>query len=217
MSVDVRVYLVTGEVGAGRSLPDVVAAAADGGATIVQLRDKDGDAAAVRGAAGSLAARLRGTGVPFVVNDDAQLAYECGAAGVHLGPDDVHPGTARELLGDDAVIGWSIHDRAQLAETAAVAACDYLAASPVWATPTKPDTTAPMGLDGLTALRDEAPAHLPLVAIGGIDESNAASVIEAGADGVAVVSAICAAHDPGAAARRLRAIVDDALARRSAR
>lgn len=216
MSVDVRLYLVSGEVGSSRTLAEVVSAAAAGGVTIVQLRDKTGDATSVTAVASELRGRLDGTNVPLVVNDDAQVAYETGVAGVHLGPDDVHPARARELLGLDAVIGWSIHDLLQLEDAAAVGACDYLAASPVWATPTKPDTTAPFGLDGVSGLRKAMPAHLPLVAIGGIDESNAADVVRAGADGVAVVSAICSADDPYAAARRLRAVVDDALSARRA-
>ncbi|MGH3423159.1 MAG: thiamine phosphate synthase, partial [Nocardioidaceae bacterium] len=191
MSIDVRLYLVSGEVGHGRTLPDVVAAAVAGGVTVVQLRDKTGEPESVVETARTLRGRMHGTGVPLLVNDDAQAAYGSGVAGVHVGPDDIHPRKARELLGPDAVIGWSVHDADQLRDDAAVEACDYLAASPVWATATKPDTTAPLGLDGVAALRRAIPSHVPLVAIGGIDETNAASVIEAGADGVAVVSAIC--------------------------
>lgn len=215
MRVDVRVYLVSGGVNSGRTLPDVVEAAVTGGATIVQVRDKGGAAGAVRTITEDLRKQLDGAGVPLLVNDDPGLAHEAGAAGVHLGPDDPHPQEARDLLGRSVLVGWSVHTLAQLSDTAALQASDYLAVSPVWGTPTKPDTTAPWGLDGVAELRARMPSHLPLVAIGGIDATNAASVIEAGADGVAVVSAICGAPDPQAAARRLRSVVDAALARRA--
>lgn len=217
MSVDVRVYLVTGEVGPGRSLAEVVAGAVAGGVTLVQLRDKTGDAEAVSATATTLRDSLDRSGVPLLVNDDPPTVTRSGAAGVHLGPGDLHPRKARDLLGPEAVIGWSIHSVAQLDDAAAVEACDYVAASPVWATPTKTDTTPPLGLEGLAILRARLPSNSALVGIGGIDETNAASVIAAGADGVAVVSAICAAADPTAATRRLRAVVDEALAHGSSR
>lgn len=209
--VDVRVYLVGGDTG-GADLAQVAAAAVAGGATIVQARDKSADRARLTAQTAALQARL-GDRVPVIVNDDAAVAADA-RAGLHIGPDDLHPAAARELLGPGAIIGWSIHDPAQLADTAALAACDYLAASPVWPTPSKTDTTAPLGLAGVRALRATMPADLPLVAIGGIDQTNAAAVIAAGADGVAVISAICAAPDPRAAAARLRAAVDRALADR---
>lgn len=209
--VDVRVYLVGGDTG-GRDLAQVAAAAVAGGTTVVQARDKSVDHAALAAQTAALQTRL-GDRVPVIVNDDAAVAATA-RAGLHVGPDDQHPAEARRLLGPGAIIGWSIHDPAQLADTAAVAACDYLAASPVWPTPSKTDTTAPLGPAGVRALRAAMPADLPLVAIGGIDQTNAAAVIAAGADGVAVISAICAADDPRAAAARLRAVVDRALADR---
>lgn len=210
--VDVRVYLVGGDTG-DADLAEVAAAAAAGGATIVQARDKSADRAVLTAQTSALQARL-GDRVPVIVNDDAALAATA-RAGLHIGPDDLHPAAARDLLGPAAIIGWSIHDLAQLADDAALAACDYLAASPVWPTPSKTDTTAPLGLAGVRALRAAMPADLPLVAIGGIDQTNAAAVIAAGADGVAVISAICAAPDPRAAAARLRTAVDRALSHRT--
>jgi len=216
---DVRVYLVGGDVGAGRTLSQVAAAAVAGGATMVQLRVKSADTRTVCDAVSELTRGLeaRDLTVPVIVNDDPCAAHESSAAGVHLGPDDPHPQLARELLGPHAVVGWSIHDADQLGDSAAVEACDYLAASPVWPTPSKPDTTAALGLEGVASLRAAMPPAMPLVAIGGIDESNAAEVVTAGADGVAVVSAICAAADPERAARRLRDAVDAALLRRRGR
>lgn len=216
MKPDLRVYLVSGDTGPGRTLADVAVAAAAGGATMIQVRDKNAETDTMRNAVRSVAERLRqnGHGVPVLVNDDPTAADEEPAAGLHLGPDDIAPRRARQMLGSDAIIGWSIHDQHQLADHDAVAACDYLAASPVWATPSKTDTTPPLGLSGVAALRRAMPDRLGLVAIGGITETNAADVIEAGADGIAVVSAICAAEDPEQASRRLRELVDSALIRR---
>lgn len=216
MTPDLRVYLVSGDVGAGRTLADVAAAAAAGGATMMQIRDKNADADTTRQTVRTVAERLRQDGhdLPVLVNDDPAAAQEKSAAGLHLGPDDMSPARARRMLGPDAVIGWSIHDPGQLADHDAVAACDYLAASPVWTTPSKPDTTPPLGLSGVRELRAAMPDRLALVAIGGIDETNAAAVIAAGADGIAVISAICSAQDPQQATGRLRHLVDTALRER---
>lgn len=215
MTPDVRLYLVTGDTG-GRPLTDVVRAAVDGGVTLVQLRDKDADPAALAQRCAELRDALAGSGVPVVLNDDVDAAAAARADGVHVGPDDAPPDEARSRLGSGALVGWSIHRPDQLTETARVAAADYLAASPVWSTPTKTDTTDPLGLGGVARLRSEMPRRLPLVAIGGIRADNAASVVDAGADGIAVVSAICAAADPEAAARELRREVDRALGVRGA-
>ena len=211
---DVRLYLVTGPVLPGADLADVVADAVDGGVTTVQLRDKDATTDDLVRLGERLTERI-GTRATFVLNDDLQAARALPGAGLHVGPDDLHPARAREVLGDDAVVGWSLHHVDQLKDEAAVAACSYLAVSPVWPTPTKTDTTAPWGLDGVRRLRDVVPADLPLVAIGGISATNAASVVEAGADGVCVVSAICSSPDPGDAAHTLRETVDAALAARA--
>ncbi|QMW65165.1 thiamine phosphate synthase [Mumia sp. ZJ1417] len=210
---DVRLYLVTGAVPGRADVVDVVADAVDGGVTTVQLRDK----AATTDDRVRLAARIAervGARASFVLNDDLSAARAVPGAGLHVGPDDLHPARVREVLGDDVVVGWSLHRVEQLDDEEALAACSYLAVSPVWPTPTKTDTTAPWGLDGVRRLRDLVPPDLPLVAIGGISASNAASVIDAGADGICVVSAICAAPAPRAAARTLRDIVDTALAAR---
>lgn len=204
MSADLRVYLVTDP--AYDDLESIVAAAVSGGVTCVQVRDKRPDAdrvASVR--------RLRTVlpdDVVLIVNDDVAAARE--GHGLHVGLDDVDPCSARALLGPEAVIGWSINHLSQLDDLAQLGACDYVAASPVWSTPTKTDTGVPFGLDGVRRLAERLDGRLPLVAIGGIDHSNAAEVIEAGADGVAVVSAICGADDPRAAAEELRAVVDTA-------
>lgn len=211
---DPRLYLVTGDMAAGDRAEQIVAAAVAGGVTLVQLRHKSGGTEARVEAARRLASVVARKHVPLLMNDDAEAAQEAKIAGVHLGPDDMPPAAAREVLGAEAIIGWSIHDLSQLDDAYAIAACDYLVASPVWPTQTKLDTTPPFGLDGVRKLRAAMPSHLPLVGIGGINAENAAEVIRAGADGVAVVSAIWSAADPEAATRRLRDIVDVALAER---
>ncbi|MET0930845.1 MAG: thiamine phosphate synthase [Aeromicrobium sp.] len=210
MTVDLRVYLVTDP--SYDDLESVVAAAVSGGVTCVQVRDKGPDADRV-----GTVRRLR-TMLPahvvLIANDDVDAARE--GHGLHVGLGDIDPRSARALLGPEAVIGWSINQLSQLNDVAQLAACDYVAASPVWATPTKTDTGIPFGLDGVHRIAERLGGRLPLVAIGGIDQANAAQVIEAGADGVAVVSAICGADDPRAAAVELRAVVDAAHVLRGA-
>lgn len=211
MSLDLRLYLVSGADAPIDEAAEIVHAAVAGGVTVVQLRDKRGDSAA----RAERVRRLATAGAPVIVNDDIDATRLAGAAGIHVGPDDAHPAEVRSRLGQEAVIGWSIHTFAQLDDTDAIAACDYLAASPVWPTTTKSDTTPPFGLAGVRALRAVMPDHLPLVGIGGIDVSNAAEVIRAGADGVAVVSAIWSAADPRREAQRLRNAIDAALEART--
>jgi thiamine-phosphate pyrophosphorylase len=146
-------------------------------------------------------ARLLGPlGIPLVINDNVEVALACRASGLHLGQGDLSPGEARELLPPDVFIGWSVETAADVLRSASMPV-DYLGVSPVFATPTKTDTKAPWGLAGLWQAR--ALTGLPLVAIGGIHSGNAGDVLRAGADGLAVVSAICAADDPAAAAREL--------------
>jgi thiamine-phosphate pyrophosphorylase len=200
------VYLVTDRGLAGRrDIAEVVDAAAEGGVSLVQLREKTCDTRAQIRLAAALCERLRPRGVPLVVNDRVDVALASGAAGVHLGQADMPWDTARRLMGPDALIGVSVETPEQ---AAALEGCDidYLGVSPIFATPTKTDAGAPWGLDGLRALR-HATRHR-LVAIGGISASNAAEVIRAGADAVAVVSAICAASDPRRAAEALRRAVE---------
>ena len=211
--VDVRLYLVTDP-----GFPDVARVAlagVAGGVTCVQVRDKDDPD---RLCATSLALRrVLPTHIPVVANDDLEVAGLVD--GIHVGVDDIPPARARRLLGEHAVVGWSVNRIDQLDDRTALEACDYLAVSPVWPTPTKTDTTTPFGLEGVRALAErlrEIGWQRGLVGIGGISEATAASVVEAGASGVAVVSAVGAAADPTLAARGLRAEVDRALSARSA-
>ncbi len=199
---DPTLYLVTDRgLARGRDLVDLVTAAVRGGVTLVQLREKSCSTREFLALARALRARLEPLSIPLIINDRVDIALASGASGVHIGQSDMPYGDARRLLGPDAIIGLSVETMAQ-AEEAARLDVDYLGVSPVFSTPTKTDTTTEWGLEGLAALARVSP-H-PLVAIGGINRTNVAAVRDAGAAGVAVVSAICASDDPEAAARELR-------------
>ena len=202
-----RLYLVTDQaVLRGRTLTDVVQAALQGGVTCVQLREKACNTRDFYAQACALVALLAPWGVPLVINDRIDIALACGAQGVHLGQSDMPVARARSLLPATVFLGWSVETLEQVhqAETLAV---DYLGVSPVFATPTKTDTATPWGLDGLRQVRQVSTR--PLVAIGGVHAGNALPLLHAGATGLAVVSAICAAADPQAAAAELRKICDE--------
>lgn len=201
-----RLYLVTDESSCGeRSLLDVVMAAVQGDVSCVQLREKYLNTRDFCEKARALQSILVPRGIPLVINDRVDLALACDAAGVHLGQSDMAVQDARRLLPPWMVVGLSVETlgHVQQAMQTDKQGLDYLGVSPVFATPTKTDTNAPWGLAGLRQAR--AATSLPLVAIGGIHAGNARQVLEAGADGLAVVSAICAAPDPTLAARQLRA------------
>ncbi len=209
---DLRLYLVTDFVPGDDRRLGQIRAAAMAGVTLVQLRCKGRPTVEVAAAATLLRQMLAPLGVALIVNDDVEAAALAGAAGVHLGQSDTPVGLARARLGAGAIVGLSIEGVDQV-ERPDLIEVDYVAASPVYATQTKADAAAPLGLEGVRELR--ARCRAPLVAIGGITESNAATVIAAGADGVAVVSAILDAEDSGAAARRLRRAIDEALSARA--
>ncbi|MGD9613206.1 MAG: thiamine phosphate synthase [Kiritimatiellia bacterium] len=200
--VDYSLYLVTDRsLARGRTTGEIVRAAMAGGVTCVQVREKDCGPREFIEEARAVRAALRGTGVPLIVNDRVDVALAVGADGVHLGQRDMAIADARRL----GPPGWIIGVSAECVEDAVRAeaeGADYIGVSPVFATPTKADHAAPLGLEGLRAVR--AATKLPLVAIGGIQAGNAREVIRAGADGLAVVSAIVAADDPRAAADELR-------------
>lgn len=201
-----RLYLVTDQsLTHGRPLGDVVAAAVQGGVTCVQLREKQLDTRAFLAQAVLLKALLAPHGVPLIINDRIDIALACGAEGVHLGQSDMPVRVARQLLPAHVFIGWSVESMDDVRSSAALP-LDYLGVSPVFATPTKTDTQTPWGLAGLAQVR--AATALPLVAIGGIHAGNAQAVLRAGADSLAVVSALCAADDPRAAATNLRRLCD---------
>lgn len=206
--IDLRLYLVTdSELCAGRGVGATVAAAVEGGVTAVQVRDPRATARALFDLSRDLVAMLSGTGVAVVVNDRLDVALAAGAAGAHLGQSDLPPVEARRIAGPAAVIGWSVTNLAQARAAAALppGTLDYLGVGPVYATSTKPDAAAPLGPELMAGLVEvAADSGLACVAIGGIDRARAAAVMARGAVGVAVISAICGAADPGAAARALR-------------
>jgi thiamine-phosphate pyrophosphorylase len=151
-----------------------------GGATIVQLRDKDADDATLVAAARALRAELAPLGVPLIVNDRVAVAEAAGADGVHIGQDDGDPAAARARLGADALIGLSVTRAAEIA-TVDAGVVDYVGLGPVFATATKPDAAPALGLAGARAIAARLP--VPWIAIGGIDAANAADVIAAGDTG----------------------------------
>jgi thiamine-phosphate pyrophosphorylase len=179
-------------------LLDACAAALDGGAAILQYRDKSTDAERRLREAHALQALCARHGVPLIVNDDIELAAAIGAAGVHLGEGDAALATARARLGAGAIIGMSCYDSLERARHFAAAGADYLAFGAFFPSPTKPQArrASPQ------LLRDARRLGLPLVAIGGITPDNARDLVDAGADAVAVISALFGARDVRAAARR---------------
>jgi len=199
-----RLYLVTDQAALrGRCLTDVVQQAVQGGATCVQLREKTASTRDFVALACALNSLLKPLGVPLVINDRIDVALACGAQGVHLGQSDMPIELARQLLPPEVLIGLSVESLDDV-HRAASQPVDYLGVSPIYPTPTKTDTATPWGLAGLRQVR--ALTDVPLVAIGGIHLANALEVLAAGADGLAVVSALCSADDPAAAARAFRTL-----------
>lgn len=181
-----------------------------GGATIIQYRDKAAGPRTLIAAVGRIVEALSGTGIPVIVNDRADVALAAGADGVHLGQDDLPPDWARRILGPDAIIGITVRTDAEAEETP-LDSVDYVGLGGVFSTATKKNATDPIGLGGVSRISGRLRARKPdiaIVAIAGIDEDNAARVIAAGADGVAVVSALFGNGDVGSRARRLAEAVD---------
>lgn len=208
-------YLVTdrGLCGA-KSVASVVEKAVAGGVRYVQLREKGLPTRSFIELAVHLKKLLYPAGVPLMINDRVDVALASGADGVHVGQEDMPYETARKLLGPSALIGLSVETWEDVVAAQRLDV-DYLGVSPVFDTPTKTDTKGMWGLEGLARIR--AYSRHPLVAIGGLNAANAEAVVMAGADCVAVVSAICAAADPFRAARDLDEIIRGALQRRALR
>ena len=203
------VYLVTDRgLCRNRSLQDIVLQAVQGGAAYVQLREKDLSTRDFVEEAIAIKKLLLPFRVPLIINDRIDVALACGADGVHIGQEDMPYATARKLMGEKAIIGLSVETWADV-EASQNLDVDYIGVSPVFATPTKTDTKEPWGLEGLRKIKSFS--RHPLVAIGGINESNARTVVKAGADCLAVVSAVCSADDPAAAVINLNNIINSAL------
>jgi len=196
-----ELHLVTDRpLALGRDILDIVGAAVSGGVDLVQLREKECSTREFLELGRAMVKLLQPNGVPLLVNDRVDIALAIGASGVHIGQSDMPYAYARRLLGPTAIIGLSVESTAQ-ALAAEALDVDYLGLSPVFITPTKHELQNQLGLDGVSAIRRMSKHRL--IAIGGINQSNARSVRTAGADGVAVVSAICSAVDPAAASREL--------------
>ena len=210
MQIDYSLYLVTDRgLSLGRDTVNIVRAAIAGGVTCVQLREKHCATRAFIDEARALKTLLDtlANKIPLIINDRLDIALAIGADGVHLGQTDMPIRDARRLVGPSMIIGISAESIADAIRAEAEGA-DYIGISPVFATLTKADTAPPLGLDGIRQIR--AAVSLPLVAIGGIQEENASAVIRAGADGVAVVSAIVAAACPRKAAAGLKQQIQSA-------
>lgn len=189
----------------GRPMLGVAAEALDGGATVIQLRDKLASTRTLIAEGQALRALTRERGALLIVNDRVDVALAIDADGAHVGQDDMPATLARRLLGPERILGVSAATL-QEAREAESAGADYLGVGPIFATATKADAGPATGSRLLADIAREV--SLPLVAIGGITAANAAEVIQAGAAGVAVVTAIVAAEDVAAATRQLRAVLD---------
>jgi len=192
---------------AGRDVVDLTARLLDGGARIVQLRWKNATAATFLAAAAACRRLTRERGALFVVNDRVDVAIACDADGVHLGQSDLPLGAARRLLGETRWIGISTHDLLQ-ARAAAADGADYIGFGPLFATGTKTTGYAPRGLERLREVRRAV--GVPIVAIGGIERTHARHAIDAGADAVASISALCDPPEPAAAVRALLVALGEA-------
>lgn len=192
--INYSLYLVTDrDLTLNRPLIEIVKEAVAGGVTIVQLREKDCSSKDFYDVALELATFLKEKKIPLIINDRLDIALAVNAEGLHIGQSDIPYSVARRILGPDAIIGLSV-ENIQDALDAEALDVDYLGISPVFSTNTKLDIAKPLGLDGIREIKSFS-SH-KLVAIGGIDLNNTQNIIMAGADGVAVVSAICSAISP---------------------
>ena len=202
---DLSLYLVLDPVlCADIGMVETARAAVAAGATIVQLRDKHASTSAIIETGLALKQALAGSNALLIVNDDVDAAIAIGADGVHIGQEDLDADNTRRLIGPDMILGLSVETEA-LASAIDASIVDYAGIGPVFATPTKPDHKQPIGFDGLARIIKLCP--VPSVAIGGMKAEHAAEALAAGADGLAVVSAICGKPDPTAAT----ALIADAI------
>jgi thiamine-phosphate pyrophosphorylase len=185
---------------------DTVEEAIRGGASVVQLREKDTPEDEVIGIGKTLLGLTRKYGVPLIINDSAELARVIGADGVHLGEDDPMVAHAREVLGRDKIIGVSCYGKIERGINAERDGADYVAFGTPFFTPTKPERT-PTSFDVLKEAVSRIKS-IPIFAIGGITPENAESVLETGVDGIAVITAVFGSGDPGKAAREIASIAE---------
>lgn len=206
--IDLSLYLVTDKgLSKGRSHEYIVEEAIKGGVTVVQLREKEISSRDFYQLAKSLKQHLTPHNIPLIINDRLDIALAVDAEGLHIGQSDLPYSIARKLLGKDKIIGLSVEtiEQAQEANDLGV---DYIGLSPVFSTDTKHDINTPLGLSGIKEIA--AFTKHKTVAIGGINTSNAQSIIQQGADGIAVISAIVSHENPMEAAAELRLLIDTA-------
>ena len=201
-----KLYAITDARLSGLSHAEQVARLCEGGASLIQLREKHLSPREFYREAVEALRVARECGARLVINDRVDIALAVGADGVHLGQDDLRPDAARALLGDAAIIGFSTHDIGQAAEAARLP-LSYVAFGPIFDTSSKERPDAVVGLEGLRRARGAVGAKLPLVAIGGITPENARSVLDAGADSLAVISALLSRGDPADITRRTREFI----------
>ena len=207
--LDLSLYVITDpHLAKGRSHDEIAEAAFAGGANVVQLRDKGASTEALYRAGLRMQELAKRAGAAFVVNDRLDVAQATGADGTHVGQDDMPAAVARGLLGRDAIVGVSVENGEQAREAERDGAT-YVAVGPIYeARGSKADAGPPVGPDAVAEIKRHV--SLPVVAIGGINHENAAEVVAAGADGLAVMTAIIAAPDIAEAARRMRRVIDEA-------
>lgn len=202
---DLSLYLVTDRsLSLGRSLVEVVEEAVKGGVTMVQLREKDCSSLEFYQEATVLKRLLKPYKIPLIINDRLDIALACDAEGLHIGQSDLPFSIARQLLGENKIIGLSV-ECLKDAQEANKLDVDYIGISPVFSTPTKTDTAMAVGIEGVRKITLQS-VH-PAVGIGGINKNNAEDIIKAGAEGISVVSAIMSAHEPSRSAQELLTIV----------
>ena len=213
---DLSLYLVLDPIlcGGFDGMVATALASVRAGATVVQLRAPGWKKRDLVNCAHALKKTLAPFSVPLIIADDADVCLAADADGLHVGQRDLEIHDARAIIGPDRILGLSVSNLEELAGADA-AVTDYLGVGPIFATSTKPDAAPAMGYDGLTAVTSAT--SLPSVAIGGIKAAHAADIIRAGADGIAVVSAICGQADPEAATAKLKTLVNAALSERNAR
>ncbi len=201
-NIDYSLYLVTDRaLTLGRDLIYVIEEAILGGTSVVQLREKDCSSREFYEVAKAVSLVTKKYKVPLIINDRLDIALAVNAQGLHIGQSDLPYEVARKILGKNAIIGLSVESL----EDARDALCldvDYLGISPVFSTNTKIDIAKPLGLEGIRDIKSFSKHKL--VAIGGVNIHNTSDIIKAGADGIAVVSAICSADSPRQASINLR-------------
>ena len=204
MSNPYKLYLVTDDQQDLATLEHVVEQAVAGGVTMVQVREKHGDVRAFIERAQRVKAILKGTGVPLIIIDRVDVALAVDADGLHLGQSDMPATIARQLIGENKILGLSIENEQQLEESNHLP-IDYIGLSAIFATPTKTNTKKHWGVEGLKKALETT--RLPIVGIGGINENNIPELMATGVHGLALVSAICHADDPKASSEHLLSLM----------